>query len=269
MKFKASFKLNVAGNDFGDYLALKTIISENLISDWELFAELKLEKQWVYGNYKLIKKLDSEWSDNKKKAFVDIYKNIKLPSSQHRDGFPKCKAEMEFELIWESGIDSTFTVNYNEFGFPEFEKYAPQPESTFTYSGGTTLNGGNTDFKDANECLAGRLGFVKDGNDNWVTDNDGFLRNEFYEWNPSVRNFYLWNDEQNDWVKYTWHHFQDGVRMFPVPSRIHSPGEPGHCGFNQTGGEAIIKKVYPKDSKTSYSFKLTFTDLLPFNGPIY
>jgi hypothetical protein len=43
----------------------------------------------------------------------------------------------------------------------------------------------------------------------------------------------------NDWVRYTWHHYQDGRTMFPVPSKIHNVNE---SGFNHTGGHTIIEK---------------------------
>ena len=39
----------------------------------------------------------------------------------------------------------------------------------------------------------------------------------------------------DDWVEHTWHHYEDGRNMFPVPSSVHS-------AVQHTGGASVIDK---------------------------
>lgn len=39
----------------------------------------------------------------------------------------------------------------------------------------------------------------------------------------------------DEWVEHTWHHFEDGRNMFPVPSSVHS-------SVQHTGGASVIDK---------------------------
>jgi hypothetical protein len=109
------------------------------------------------------------------------------------------------------------TVHYNAEGFPDFKPHGGGPD--FEYSS-NTLSGTGTatsgDFKAAND---------------WAATNPS-LAGRFQRIPASQRCMIKIG---SNWVECTWHHYQDGRKMFPIPSAIHQ-------AFSHTGGHTIIKK---------------------------
>ncbi len=135
----------------------------------------------------------------------------------------------------------TVSITYKN-GLPDLDAYSPilnftdgSVPSKFKFEA-TNLNGGSTDFSKANSSLAKKFGIEKSGGSWPAKDSKGYLISGNYRWKPTSSQFELF--ENNKWVKYTWHHFEDGKTMLPVKSKIHT-GNLG--GFPHSGGKSIIK----------------------------
>jgi hypothetical protein len=103
------------------------------------------------------------------------------------------------------------TVRYDNEGFPIFTSHSPGKD--YVYQRPKALTGEYDDMKDANEWAKQRFG------DNVETFSNGQIKI-----NGEI---------------HTWHHHQDGITMFPVPSKIHNSTQ---GGFNHSGGAAIIDR---------------------------
>ncbi len=108
-------------------------------------------------------------------------------------------------------------VNYNRQGFPDFKPHCAGSEFEYVSSSLTGNGSSNTgDFLAAN---------------NWAAANPN-LAGRFKLKPGSQRCLVKFG---NDWVECTWHHYEDGRTIFPVPSSVHE-------AFRHTGGKAIIER---------------------------
>jgi hypothetical protein len=109
------------------------------------------------------------------------------------------------------------TMHYNSQGFPDFKPYSAGLDFEFRSNNltgsGTATTG---DFKAAND---------------WAAANST-LTGRFQNIPNSQKCIVKFDDK---WIECTWHHYQDGRTMFPVPSEIHN-------AFRHTGGKAIIER---------------------------
>ncbi|MFQ3576822.1 MAG: hypothetical protein SNJ77_10345, partial [Cytophagales bacterium] len=151
----------------------------------------------------------------------------------------------DYNLTATKVIDgNSVSISY-KYGLPDFKGYSP----ILNYADGTTsskflyqsenLTGYGTDFLEANSALAKKMGIEK-VNGQWPQVNaEGYLQNGYFRWRKTGSNlsqrFELFDN--GDWVEYTWHHYEDGITMFPVKSKIHSTSD---GGFSHPGGGAII-----------------------------
>ncbi|MCU0338139.1 MAG: HNH endonuclease, partial [Sediminibacterium sp.] len=113
------------------------------------------------------------------------------------------------------GAEKAYTVHYDSDGFPDFREFCPTPKTDFVYkpdaaNGYLALEGNGNDFNRANAEMQKKFG----NNPNFSLDGTGFQLNG---------------------VRYTWHHHQDGLTMFPVPSKIHTGT------FPHSGGATLIE----------------------------
>ncbi len=128
-------------------------------------------------------------------------------------------------------------------GLPDLRGYSPVLNFTDGTGAGKfkfespNLTGGSTDFTQANASLAKKFGIEKVGSSWPAKDPNGFLVSGNYRWKPISSLFELF--EGNKWVKYTWHHVEDGFTLFPAKSKVHT-GNLG--GFPHSGGKSIITK---------------------------
>jgi DNase/tRNase domain of colicin-like bacteriocin len=114
---------------------------------------------------------------------------------------------------------SIVSVYYNKSGYPNFKNVSAGDEYIFNSN---TLTGLSNDMTVANNTMRQKF----------INEPDKF------KWNGSTTWFEI-KDASGTWVKQTWHHYQNGRTMFPVPSKIHNAVE---GGFNHTGGKAIITR---------------------------
>lgn len=111
------------------------------------------------------------------------------------------------------------SVYYNKSGYPNLNQFSPGTDYNYVSNSLTGLSG---DMTLANNIMKQKFlnqpsKFIWDNQSSWfeIADANGNL------------------------TRYTWHHYQDGRKMFPVPSKIHNSTE---GGFNHTGGKALIIK---------------------------
>ncbi len=185
----------------------------------------------------LLSKVDNLTNDELLKL-EKFYSNLSLP------GNFKTLGKLNFEQVAVLGDFGTIKIKYKN-GLPNFKEVSPNmnfvdgSSSKFKYSS-ESLNGGklnSSDFKSANEALAKKMG-VEKVNGKWPKLNsEGYLQNGNYRWKKTGPNFSL-NFElkiNGKWKKMTWHHFEDGKTMFPVPTDIHN-----NSLFRHSGGKSII-----------------------------
>lgn len=161
----------------------------------------------------LISKLDNLATTNSSKLaqLDDLYNPSKFQMTAGANRVP-----VNSPAPFQASINGK-TVNYNSQGFPDFKPHSAG--STFEYtSTGLTGTGSATsgDFLAAN---------------NWASNNFA-LAGKFQTIPNSQKCLVKFGD---NWIECTWHHYQDGRTMFPVPTDIHST-------FTHTGGKAIIDR---------------------------
>ena len=124
------------------------------------------------------------------------------------------------------------SIRYDRYGFPDFMEYVPKPFKKFIVKSDNLQGSLNkaADFRLANRELAKRLKIKGP-----YTRGEKFATKS-YRWTSPSQNFEL--KEGGKWVKYTWHHHQDGKTLIPIKSKVHSPGE---GGFTHSGGDSLIR----------------------------
>jgi hypothetical protein len=186
-----------------------------LLSNINNFPNLK---NWInqlddVADAALINKIDNLVATNPNKLVQldNLFdsKNFKMPTGNNRIP-PNAKPPFQYT------VNGT-TVNFNSQGFPDFKPHSPG--SAFEYKANNLTGIGSAtsgDFKAAND---------------WAASNPA-LKERFATIKNSQRCKIKFGD---DWIVCTWHHFQDGRTMFPVPTSLHSV-------VNHTGGNAIISR---------------------------
>ena len=189
-------------------------------------------KTWVRTNVPLLERVIEKGLDDKQtEKLAQMYKNLKLDKT--RKGDPPTFAEKELNLP-NPPFDNLIKVEYDEFGFPKFEQFIPgATKSDYVFGkndypdGFSTLKGNGVEFKHANNKVAEKFG---------CQENKPCL-NDNFNWDGSSPNFSV--KQGDEWVKYTWHHHQDGKTMFPIPTKINNFRD---GGFLHSGGGAIIDR---------------------------
>ena len=145
-------------------------------------------------------------SPDKLSKLDDLYSPSKFQMTAGGNRLP-----VNSPVPYQASIDGK-TVFYNRQGFADFKPYSAGDEFVFTSN---NLTGGSADFTQAN---------------NWaksIFDEDKFRRI-----GNSTKCLIKIN---GTWLEHTWHHYQDGKKIFPVRTDI-------HAGFRHTGGKAIIDR---------------------------
>lgn len=166
-------------------------------------------------------------------ALDDARRNKLRKYLDEQKAFSRRKGEVSYSA--ERNIDigdgsvRGYVVEYDEFGFPEFEKYCPngfnanQSDLTKYFTNGKTrLDGGSNDFTAAN---------------NWLTSK--FPDKDITRTSTGFK-----LKENGVEIEYTWHHHQNGKDIFPVPRAIHNTGTRVNGvqfkGFPHSGGASLI-----------------------------
>jgi hypothetical protein len=205
-------QLQKLNDDLADNKALKDAMDgrPELVDAWKPIAEAGHDAR---KNVDLLKKIDTDDFDANKVG--DYLKNQKAPAS--------FEGKVNYSVT-----KNNVTVDYDANGFPKFEKHSPgegylyQPGNDNPLIGAKTSSGSNTDIKNANKAMSKEF--------------QGNTSNQF-KWDGKSNNFEIIDSNGNS-TKYTWHHYQDGKSMFPVPSKIHNTRE---GGFKHSGGSTIIR----------------------------
>ena len=172
------------------------------------------------------------------KALSSTDKQKILSYLDKQKAFKGRKGEVDYVATKDIDGIGEVKIKYDKNGFPDFFDYCPIPREKFVFIA-DDLNGNASDFRRANQFVAESFGFKKPfprGPDNKYLP----IKSDGYQWTPGTQNFYL--KKGDEWVKYTWHHHQDGKSLIPVESRVHSTSEPGNSGFPHSGGDALIEE---------------------------
>ena len=111
-----------------------------------------------------------------------------------------------------------YIVKYDKFGFPKFEKYAPEPNYFYrSPKGGNLIGNYEVDNLNALNWLKNKSGLVENIDFKQIGDGKG----------PILMKI------MGKWKKCSWHHHQDGKTLIPVISEIHNT-------YNHTGSISII-----------------------------
>jgi len=172
-----------------------------MVNMWKLLYGLPENKIWVRKNVKLLEKMEveDEIIQNFVNLFYTTFRPLNLPS-------------LLPTIV--SGI------TFNEYGFPDFRSSAPNmPDGLRCVFNAADhpngfLSGEENDLIEANNWALAKYG----------SSNFKKLPNRQCE-----------IKQNGQWIKYTWHHFEDGRNMFPVPHTIHS-------SVIHTGGASVIDK---------------------------
>jgi len=179
-------------------------LSEAMAKAIDLLSGLPVNKQWVKLNDKLLMKMANV--DEVTQNLVNLFYTTFVPSSVFTP--PTIIDDIEF----------------NRFGFPDFKPHAPtMPDGSRSVFNAADhpngfLSGTGTDMTQANNWA-----LLKYGSGNFEKLSNGQCKIKKY--NP---------DGTIEWVTHTWHHFEDGRNMFPVPTEIHD--------VIHTGGASVIDK---------------------------
>ena len=171
----------------------------------------------------LISKLDDIATNNPTKLaqLNDLYNpsTFSLPADRpFLNGISGAKVGGDFTIT--KVIDGqNISVYYNKAGYPNLSQFSAGSDYNYVSN---ALSGLGGDMTLANNTMKQKFLSLPDK----------------FKWNGSTSWFEI-KDVNGNWVKYTWHHYQDGRKMFPVPSKIHNATE---GGFNHTGGKAVITK---------------------------
>jgi hypothetical protein len=184
--------------------ALRTLFGEKVgcVKAWEVVSNLPVDKLWVRRNVDLLEKMShlDVVDQNLVNLFYTTFKPSKFPK------VPPCVVN---------------GIQFNKYGFPDFRTSAPNmpdgSRSVFNAADHPNgfLSGAADDMTAANNWALNRYG------------SDNFRRIP-----GSTKCEIKIGDE---WVEHTWHHFEDGRNMFPVPSSVHS-------SVQHTGGASVIDK---------------------------
>ena len=172
------------------------------VKAWEVVSNLPVDKLWVRRNVDLLEKMShlDVVDQNLVNLFYTTFKPSKFPK------VPPCVVN---------------GIQFNKYGFPDFRTSAPNmpdgSRSVFNAADHPNgfLSGAADDMTAANNWALNRCG------------SDNFRRIP-----GSTKCEIKIGDE---WVEHTWHHFEDGRNMFPVPSSVHS-------SVQHTGGASVIDK---------------------------
>ena len=184
--------------------ALRALFKEKVgcVKAWEVVSNLPVDKLWVRRNVDLLEKMShlDVVDQNLVNLFYTTFKPSKFPK------VPPCVVN---------------GIQFNKYGFPDFRTSAPNmpdgSRSVFNAADHPNgfLSGAADDMTAANNWALNRYG------------SDNFRRIP-----GSTKCEIKIGDE---WVEHTWHHFEDGRNMFPVPSSVHS-------SVQHTGGASVIDK---------------------------
>jgi len=166
----------------------------------------------------LLSKIDDLATNNPSKLnqLEDLYSPSKFKLPLNRPTTNGIKKNGDF-TIQKTINGENISVYYNKAEFPDFTPFSPGNDYIFFSN---TLSGTSSDMTLANNFLLNKF----TGNPNK------------FKWNGQTTWFEIKNSN-GDWIKYTWHHVEDGRTMIPIPSKIHNATS---GGFSHTGGKAII-----------------------------
>jgi len=190
-----------------------------LIDSWKFLSDLGPSKFWVRQNIDILV-LFIKLPVNKQNRLKVIYRNLNLPR-----GSPSPPP-----FTMSRKIDGTeYTINYNKYGFPEFDKLATRM---------TAANSKNLMRSYPNPWNSGNA--AKDLRDatKWAMENfppDRVRRTISANGSRSNSKIDILDDNGN-WITQTWHHHENGKDLFPVPSKVHNSGE---GGFRHSGGDTV------------------------------
>lgn len=127
-----------------------------------------------------------------------------------------------------------YRIQYDEFGYPKLESHCPNgynvtgdelAQGNHFSQGKLNLDGTNGDMTAANKWA-----LEKFGSENFRPLSGG---------NCEIK-------IDDNWIIHTWHHHQDGITIFPVPSGIHNTSSTingvSNKGFPHSGGASLIKE---------------------------
>jgi len=201
------YKWNRFKEDFeGDVSALTAFYDNpKLIEIWD-----GLDKHDVRKNIGFLEKVEQE-ANFKRQQIYDLFKNLRAAKDYKGNSYHNMVSYSVTRKIDNNKI----TIDYDEYGFPDFSDYA---EKQFTYSPDPTeykLKGDGSDMSKANT---------------WVKKNFDLKKHKVSFFNNNII---------IDGIKYTWHHLEDGLTMYPVVSKVHTANI---GGFSHSGGKAIINR---------------------------
>lgn len=205
--------------DNSDFTKFIDELTEGLVDNWKIVSDLPDSKNWVRKNIDILRKFDG-LSVVQQNRLRERYKNLKLPPNAPQ--FPPFTMTKSID-----GID--YTVTYNQYGFPRMDRITTK----FTGANGENLmrsypnrwNLGdvNKDLRDAST---------------WAMNNfpsNRVRRSKTKGGKTSYTKIDLLDDNGN-WITQTWHHHENAIDLFPVPSKAHNFGE---GGFDHSGGNTI------------------------------
>lgn len=187
-----------------------------LITPWEKLSTLTGAREWTRKSIPLLEKMANR-SD-------DIMDKVKQYYSTHQK-----PAETGAPPFVHQGTP------FDEFAHPNFVPEVPnipghgkikyQPKS-----GETALNGGSSDFTNANNWAERTLN---------VNGQINFIRV------PNSTRFKIKAPDSpfadvNGWVECVWHHHEDAKTLLPAPMQTHNRSFP--TGSSHTGGASILEK---------------------------
>jgi hypothetical protein len=192
----------------------------SLLAKLEKFPNLKnlISRLDDIEDAALIQKIDNFAATNSSKLgkLEELYDNFTLPADRPMINGQKVSGNF---TVTKTIDGKPVNVHYDRAGFPDFKPYSAGDDYIFTSN---TLTGNPTDMKAANNAMKQKFAGQLDK----------------FRWNSNTTWFEI-RDVNGNWIQYTWHHYQDGRTMFPVPSNIHNPQK---SGFNHSGGKSIIER---------------------------